>query len=443
MSPDRRGVLLLRLLILFGFVGLVVVFEFYGITQFESLGQQFTMLFDPEPAAAPVALEQDNNLFATTVTRFTNDGSINVTIPSNCGDLLQRPEQKLLNVDRVFQKCHYFSDKRRNTAPQCLQFLKENEFETLRNGSYSCTPENPMIIHTFWHGEITDKVALMIKSFLFTQPLNCARLKVWFAEFNQSAIAENSYVPQFQRFVENGVVEFKSFTFDEQFMLYGENHSVEDLIMQQCSKDIFHCSKESLSPQAFYRSFSDLVRLILLYNFGGIYIDMDTILLRDLSPLYYAPDEFSCNWGAERNRMNTAFFKMSLHSEKAKILITEGLKMQSFHPLKFNEYLSWHRRRLLMLPNVLFDPIWMSYDLSKLKWKMHPHMLNYEQPWQVRHENYMLDRFFEGAYTFHWHNHWDAKIVRGSWMWMWENAYNEFLQGTHSNRYGEAAAQFY
>eukprot|EP00475_Leptophrys_vorax_P008003 TRINITY_DN15123_c0_g1_i4.p1 TRINITY_DN15123_c0_g1~~TRINITY_DN15123_c0_g1_i4.p1 ORF type:complete len:444 (+),score=90.01 TRINITY_DN15123_c0_g1_i4:56-1333(+) len=372
--------------------------------------------------------------------------------PSNCGPLIKRPRPgQVLDLVTVFQHCDYFMNHD-NTGPDCLQFLKEKELQSFRNvtattqdaAAFACTDRQPILIHSFWHGNVTDKVALMIKSFLFTQPLECARLKVWVAEYDPVAVRENEHVQKFVRFMEAGIVEFKNFSFEEQFKLYGENHLVEDLITRQCSRDIFHCSKESFSPSAFYRSFSDLVRLMLLYNFGGIYVDADTILLRDLSPLFFLNEEFSVNWGHEQFRMNTAFLKLFRHSDKGKIMISEGLRMESFHPLKFQEYLRWHGQWLMMLPNVLFDPLWMQYDLKKeaVSWTFHPALRNYEEPWEIRGENFMLNAFFEGAYTFHWHNHWDWPIRSGSWMGMWQNAYDEFLLKNRSNRYGELAEWF-
>jgi len=50
----------------------------------------------------------------------------------------------------------------------------------------------------------------------------------------------------------------------------------------------------------------DLFRLIALYNYGGIYVDADVILLRDWSPLLYEGFEFLYDHGWHIARIGMA-----------------------------------------------------------------------------------------------------------------------------------------
>lgn len=56
-------------------------------------------------------------------------------------------------------------------------------------------------------------------------------------------------------------------------------------------------------------SLSDLVRFILCHRFGGIYLDVDTIFLRDWEELWGTPAAFSYRW-SRLKRYNTAVLRM-------------------------------------------------------------------------------------------------------------------------------------
>ncbi len=55
------------------------------------------------------------------------------------------------------------------------------------------------------------------------------------------------------------------------------------------------------SPRAMYELLSEVVRLLVLRKHGGIYCDVDTVLLRDLSPLAhlmpFASNRSACHAG--------------------------------------------------------------------------------------------------------------------------------------------------
>ena len=67
---------------------------------------------------------------------------------------------------------------------------------------------------------------------------------------------------------------------------------------------------------------SDLARVLILYNYGGIYYDLDMILLKDLSPLFDL--EFCYQWSTElRNKGNNGILRLKKYSDICKHMMNK------------------------------------------------------------------------------------------------------------------------
>lgn len=121
---------------------------------------------------------------------------------------------------------------------------------------------------------------------------------------------------------------------------------------------------------------SDLLRFHLLRKHGGIYVDSDVLLLRDLTPLCNAT--FTYQW-SDKDAENSAVFgcptKCRFVNEYIRCAGTAPL---SYHPLK------WRRvgqqcisRWPVRLPTMVFDPVWLkqigsdSYDPAEYVFTKH------------------------------------------------------------------------
>ncbi|RIB19136.1 hypothetical protein C2G38_1889039, partial [Gigaspora rosea] len=175
---------------------------------------------------------------------------------------------------------------------------------------------------------------------------------------------------------------------------------------------------------------SDLVRFVVLHNYGGIYIDADVLLVRDMRPLYYANFEFSYRW-SYLNEYNTAVLRLWKESQSSKMVIRGAINNNmSFHPWDIRKYLSIHENSTLketnkfiyMLPPGLFDPLWLKQDdkqqssvlspnLQYLTNAFNPNVVPDEvpgldpatfdgSPLDIRN----IENFFRGIFTYHWHN---------------------------------------
>lgn len=165
----------------------------------------------------------------------------------------------------------------------------------------------------------------------------------------------------------------------------------------------------------------DVFRLLVLHKYGGFYIDMDVLVLRDFSPLN--DYEFLYQWGTsgfnsnEPNiTMNGAVMKLNKGSD----LSVEFLEILKTVPPSKDSF-SWgnqmysriNKNDLLVLPGVWFNSEWGFEGTSC-------------NPFQ----NIGGVELFEGAFAWHWHNRWDDEIQEGSKFQIIESKHNSAFKTT-------------
>lgn len=107
---------------------------------------------------------------------------------------------------------------------------------------------------------------------------------------------------------------------------------------------------------------SDMARFVLTHRFGGVYLDADTILLRDWTELFNWHGAFAYRW-SRLERYNTAVLKMARGSAIGNFVfrtaVANGL---DFHPMTVSRYTkdAGLEGLLLRLPDALFDPAWLN-----------------------------------------------------------------------------------
>ena len=110
---------------------------------------------------------------------------------------------------------------------------------------------------------------------------------------------------------------------------------------------------------------ANLLRLVVLYNHGGVYLDLDTMFLRDLSDLFDQPflsDDFSYRWGADLPYGNNAVMRFRRGSENALKLMETSMKAGSCNPRVVLEFEGGEEIDLTVLPCAFFDPLWPHPD---------------------------------------------------------------------------------
>ncbi|KAJ7134294.1 glycosyltransferase family 32 protein [Mycena epipterygia] len=129
--------------------------------------------------------------------------------------------------------------------------------------------------HTYWRNDLAEfgpRQEWMLKSFFATQHLPTARLVLW----SNGNLTPNEILTKYlNRFPDS----FALRVVDMAVLARGTTLEGSPLLVQKDKKAWVD---------------GDLVRLLLLWNFGGVWVDMDSLLTRDLAPLL--EHEFVTQW---------------------------------------------------------------------------------------------------------------------------------------------------
>jgi len=174
-------------------------------------------------------------------------------------------------------------------------------------------PNGTVTYHMYWAGPppLPHITLLSIKSFLVSQPDN-ARLNLWTSRRDPSvyAFGDAKDVLTHRR------VTLRYFNVRTEW-----EYAIERVGETGGALGAGLALPEDCEYELIV-GFSDIVRLLLLYRYGGVYVDMDTLFLRDLSPLLHlAP--FAYRWDCLSNVawINTAVLAMQRESETARRLL--------------------------------------------------------------------------------------------------------------------------
>ncbi|KAG6334497.1 hypothetical protein ID866_4592 [Astraeus odoratus] len=173
-------------------------------------------------------------------------------------------------------------------------------------------------------------------------------------------------------------------------------------------------SKSSSSYDRLSVILSDMARFVLCHRFGGIYLDADTILLRDWEELWGWKGAFAYRW-SRLKKYNTAVLRMNKNSALGSFLFRTALKNGlDFHPMTVSRYTKdAHVEGLLLrLPDALFDSAWLNTEVFQRERPPQPYFTEFadffDTPAQTSAQPQALgfEGFFRGAYSYHFHNFW-------------------------------------
>lgn len=251
------------------------------------------------------------------------------------------------------------------------------------------TCAGPIIpFHVYWTGPATWRVELFIKAYLYTQNLPCSRLWLWLdCDLDSLCVETMGHDPLFQRFlplVERGDVVLKAWKFPSRVPLpkgnnitdnsldssSDPNEAGERVLAKGVVEDATGQRWLMLNPTQIAFSpvlVSDAVRFIVLHQHGGLYCDMDILLMRDMRPMLLpdpvsGPRAFAEQWveRAHPADYNTAVISLPANSSLSTYLLRGGFRMGlNFHP-KALGLMMWRDGRngeMAMLHNSVFDPL--------------------------------------------------------------------------------------
>jgi len=239
-----------------------------------------------------------------------------------------------------------------------------------------------IIFHCYWNGNLNEKHLLSIKSCYYFNILNRTnrRIILWIENVKNK---RDDYI--YQEILK--YVEIKNFNLKDEL------------------KDTF-LENVSFNYNPIISFFSDIVRYLLLYKYGGCWFDLDIFFLRSLDPIFYNYNNkiIVYKWGTDNHPNGAIFISLKSNDEKMKHNIefiinrNRGWGFQESNltfdlPMKF-----------FVLPNSWFDAGWAPNIYN----------LGYGTFFKYINNEYNLKDFFPGAFCFHWHNKWNNTVEIGS-----------------------------
>ena len=267
----------------------------------------------------------------------------------------------------------------------------------------------PIIAHTFWHGEIGVKQLFSIKSFLCTQPKELFELWIWLDgdEWYEKALQNNSLMALVCS--QDNRIKIKKWD------LHTE---IKGTIFSNISWYF-----QWVRPLAYM---ADDFRIIALYKFGGLYFDLDVMFLRDFTALVMR-DEFVYAW-ENQPFANNAILYLRKGSYLCRQVASEMIRRKSSQPWIVFRYKRKTLASLMVYPCAFFDPLWTGYEKGMPFKAFGDFFKPFDENFpKDGHINSYRD-FFHGAYAYHWHNHWNNKVVENSYFGMFNKEFEEELK---------------
>lgn len=263
-------------------------------------------------------------------------------------------------------------------------------------------PPCPVTFHMFWRQRrpgfwrrvrrFGRKQALPVKAFFATQDRARASLVLW----SDEDLSDNEWLSPFARSIT--------------FRIYRPELEARGTPLE---------NRPELYRQRDRRVWrdSDLFRVLALHNYGGVYLDMDVVLLRNLGALL--AQEFVYQWDDFDNEYNNALIHLKQRGAFTSALLDGILEIPAGSS-------NWGRANLRrafgrgvrvgVLPSAFFDTDWQAHHGREKEFR----------PFSAQ----TTVDIYNGVFAWHWHNRWDDRIEAGSKFEILERQIDEQLRST-------------
>lgn len=253
-----------------------------------------------------------------------------------------------------------------------IDYIETNNIATNLYGDY----DKSVIFHCYWNGTLNEKHYYSILSCYYFNIYKHIgkstenKIILWL-EYN----TPNKYNTEIEKYAEIRYFSLKE-EIDNTLFMNNNIYYNKDLI--------------------FY---SDLIRYLLLYNYSGMWFDLDCFFLRSFDPIFYNFKNDICvyQWEKMNYPNNAIYISLEPRSEKLKyimeFIITRNMGW-GFQEAQLTFDLPLD---LLILPCSWFDAGWLP----------NPYNIDFHSIFKSNDLDYDFDNFFKGCFCFHWHNKWN------------------------------------
>jgi hypothetical protein len=295
-----------------------------------------------------------------------------------------------------------FPSKIYQDTDKCLEYFSNLDLKGDEEFINKFNQENPFYFHVYWYGNLDRKQLLCIKSYIVTQNLEKTKLIIWLDDLNGYSKKNIDKIP------------------------IHPNIEVKKYVPNELSKGTLFENKDfiNITDTKLIKYRSDLARIMFLYHYGGIYYDLDLILLKDLLPFIHL--EFCYQWSNINNRGNNAILCIQKESKYCIEIFKKYIKYvndgNKFN-ITANSYIFNYNNdnnndndnKLIKLPCSIFDPVWILFDTkSNSKYST---LNNFDDFFKKTNENInkLGDLFNNMIYCYHWHSRTSYSIERDSY----------------------------
>jgi hypothetical protein len=233
---------------------------------------------------------------------------------------------------------------------------------------------DPVIFHTFWKGNLSEKHYMSVKSCYVTNVKNRSKRQIY-------VWVEDCTINDWYKKIEEIA----------KIIQYDNANEIKNTIFDQK----YHIG----NGIPFY---VDMVRSLLLYKYGGCWFDLDVLFITAFDPLFLEFHDNVCvfQWEHQSYPNNAVYFSLHakhvdmVHNIKYIIKRNRGWGFQEAElvyslPLKFT-----------VLPCAWIDPSWIENPLS----------IRFETVFDASERKISAKEFFPGIFAYHWHNQWNKTI---------------------------------
>ncbi|KAI0087389.1 glycosyltransferase family 32 protein [Irpex rosettiformis] len=292
----------------------------------------------------------------------------------------------------------------------CYNFAGTIQDEHAPSSDRWIPPQERTQYHTYWRNDLVpfgERQEWMIKSFFATQNLNTAHLILW----SNGDLTGNELVRKWM-------------------MQYPDAFTVKLVDMNVLSKGTSLQDSDLLwvkDKKAWVDG--DLIRLLVLWTYGGVWVDMDSLLTRDLHPLL--EHEFVTQWDCY-DKVFVPFNGALMNFHKHSPYLCEAFHIMATSPSPRIGTTDWGATLYLKLWRRLLDgrippfkvlPFCFSDGRScrldnRLPDPFAPDPKN--GGWTMgmgREEGGGLDHVLANIFSVHLHNQWDKRFPKDGWVY--------------------------
>jgi hypothetical protein len=280
---------------------------------------------------------------------------------------------------------------------KCVEFCK-----SIPNVEYKDHTE----YHLFWNVGLPfeRKQLLPIKSYLCTQGKNTT-LNVW----SNVDLSTNEYIKPYLPYIKTKIWDP---------IKESKNTPLEKLTGHLTTNDNLNWAA------------GDLFRILVLYNYGGLYVDFDVCFLRDFAPLLDV--EFMYKWSFQKDMINGAVMRMFKGSKLGLDILTQ----MSLHPVRPGTT-NWSTDLYQRVRT--FNKDWTVYPCGffNTEWQIFLTQDEKKDPKNselIKFITYPMKKttisntMYDGVFSWHWHNNWQEVIEDGSKWQLLESKFDQELK---------------